>query len=262
MTGRPIVVLTDFGTADPYVGALKGVLVSGAPEARVFDLSHDVSPGDVAAGAFLLGAVASHWPAGTIFVAVVDPGVGSDRRLLGLRDQGRVWLAPDNGLLERVLCAGAELRAIERPDLYLAAGSATFHGRDRLAPIAAWIARGGDFSALGPLVEDPVRLHAAPPRRDHDGGAVGHVVWVDRFGNVVTDIPAAWLPAGGAELRVREHRVRHRASHYAAMQPDLPTAIVGSLGTVEISLRGAPLAAAWRVAVGDAVRVVPAARGT
>lgn len=256
MTTRPILLLTDFGTADPYVAAMKGVLVAGAPETPIFDLSHDVAFGDVEGASFLLAAAAPYWPAGTIFVAVVDPGVGSARRILAVRCDEQIFLAPDNGLLER-LFDGGEPRAVERPDLYLPGPGATFHGRDRFAPVAAWLAGGGAFASLGPTITDPVRGKAPPPQRSAGGEIEGRVAHVDRFGNLVTDVPADWLPAQPCELRVGAHRTSRRAAHYTAMPAGEPAMVAGSLGTIEVSLRGESLARAWGVGRGAEVRIAP-----
>src|SRR5204862_6358858 len=147
---RTIALLTDFGHRDPYVAAMKGVLLSRC-DARVVDLSHDVPPFDVWAAAFFLRAVVPYWPAGTIFVAVFEPGVGTSRRILALERDGRTFLAPDNGVLS--LVAGPPAVSVENDAFFLAGGSTTFHGRDRFAPVAAAIARGTALHELGPRVD-------------------------------------------------------------------------------------------------------------
>lgn len=142
---RTITLLTDFGTGDYYVGAIKGTLLRLAPEARIVDLSHDLPPGDVEAAAFVLAAAAPAFPAGTVHLAVVDPGVGSARHRLVLSAHGQRFVAPDNGLLTHLLAAGT-VHAVARDDLDLPAPGATFHGRDRFAPVAAALAGGLDRS--------------------------------------------------------------------------------------------------------------------
>lgn len=272
-----LTLLTDFGTADYYVGAVKGTLLRLAPEARLVDLSHELPPGDVEGGADLLAAAAPTFPSGTVHLAVVDPGVGSGRRILvaeaapGPSEERRRhrFVAPDNGLLTPFLggpggAAGAwRAWSVERRDLFLPSPGATFHGRDRFAPVAAALLRGEDPAGLGPEVADPVRLEVPPPRREaRDGGAVlvGRVARVDRFGNLVTDLPAAWvgpLRATGRPpvLEVAGREVRRWVSHYAELPPGEAGALVGSLGTVELSLRGESLAARWGVGRGAEVRV-------
>lgn len=268
-----LTLLTDFGTADYYVGALKGTVLRLAPEARLVDLSHELAPGDVEGAADLLAAAAPSFPAGTLHLAVVDPGVGSERRVLvaearpgSAPEEGRHrFVAPDNGLLTPFLAGpSGSWRAwsVERRELFLPSPGATFHGRDRFAPVAAALLRGEEPSSLGPELADPVRLEIPAPRREsRDGGVVlaGRVARVDRFGNLVTDLPVAWIDLGGEPpvVAVAGRQVRRWVSHYAELPPGEPGALVGSLGTVELSLRGESLAARWGVRRGEAVRVLP-----
>jgi hypothetical protein len=225
----------------------------------------------------LLAAAAPAFPAGTVHLAVVDPGVGSGRRILvaeadlgpsGERGRHR-FVAPDNGLLTPFLAGPAgsagswRAWSVERRDLFLPSPGATFHGRDRFAPVAAALLRGEGPAGLGPEVADPVRLELPAPRRERrDGGdvLVGRVARVDRFGNLVTDIPLdrrpdAGAPGGEPVVAVAGREVRRWVSCYAELPPGEPGALVGSLGTVELSLRGERLAARWGVERGAEVRV-------
>jgi S-adenosyl-L-methionine hydrolase (adenosine-forming) len=284
-----ITLLTDFGTDDYYVAAVKGVLLRLAPGSTLVDVTHSVAPGDVEGAAWLLAAAARWHAAGTVHLAVVDPGVGSARGILALRAGGSFFVAPDNGLLTPILDgapgsweaaqggwgSGVEAHEIRREDVFLPGPGATFHGRDRFAPVAAWLARGEELAALGPRRDDPVRLAAAPPRAEGTppipgtAGAVlhGRVVHVDRFGNLITDLPAEWLGEARceAEVEVRgaTHRTPHRAAHYAAIPPGEAAVLPGSLGTLELSLDGAGLAERWDVVRGArvTVRVLPHLRG-
>ncbi len=268
-----LTLLTDFGAADYYVGAVKGTVLRLAPQARLVDLSHEVAAGDVEGAADLLAAAAPTFPAGTVHLAVVDPGVGSGRRILVAQAAPTAaaepgphrFVAPDNGLLTPFLAGGPgawRAWSVRRPDLFLPSPGATFHGRDRFAPVAAALLRGEEPAGLGPEVTDPVRLEVPPPRRERrDGGVVlvGRVARVDRFGNLVTDLPADWLgPLGGGGrlpvVSVAGREVARWVSHYAELGPGEPGALVGSLGTVELSLAGASLAARWGVARGAEVR--------
>lgn len=249
-----LTLLTDFGTRDFFVAAVKGVLAARAPGVPILDLSHDIPPGAIAEAAFFLGAALPHFPHGSVHLAVVDPGVGSERRLLALRVGGCHLVGPDNGLFESFLDKADALHAIERPDLYLASPGPTFHGRDRFAPAAAWLARGGDVWELGPPVRDPVRLSiAAPQRQGHR--ILGRVAHIDRFGNVLTDVPAAWLEGQAAVIELPEAKrtVRVQASCYAAIPAEEAAWLVGSLATVELALSGASLAARWGVTTGSPV---------
>jgi hypothetical protein len=264
-----LTLLTDFGTADYYVGAVKGTVLRLAPEARLVDLSHEVAPGDIEGAADLLAAAAPAFPAGTVHLAVVDPGVGSGRRILVAAAGGQLLVAPDNGLLTPFLAAPAGAEAarppwrawsVERRELFLPSPGATFDGRDRFAPVAAALLRGEEPERLGPRIEDPVRLPLAPPRRREtaDGALLeGRVVRVDRFGNLVTDLPAGWLESGRlVAVEVAGREIRRRVGCYAELAPGEPGALIGSLGTVELSLRGDSLAERWRVARGAPVRIV------
>lgn len=275
-----LTLLTDFGTTDFYVGAVKGTVLrlldDEADPLILVDLSHGVPPGDVEAAADLLAGAAPSFPEGTVHLAVVDPGVGSDRRILALHSAGHLYVAPDNGLLTPMLETAAEIRAVARPDLFLTGPGSTFHGRDRFAPTAAALLRGEPLSMLGPEIDDPVRLERPRPRQveSPSGGLLeGRIVRVDRFGNLVTDIPAAWLRGDAPETEAPESVERWRrgaaprvevagyaverwVSHYAELPPGVPGALVGSLATIELSLRGRSLAEHWEVARGEPVRIV------
>ncbi len=268
-----LTLLTDFGTTDYYVAAVKGTVLRLAPGTTLVDISHQVPPGDVESGAFLLTAAAPSFPDGSVHLAVVDPGVGSGRRILAARTTSALFLAPDNGLLGPLLDAAdaadaaREVRAVEREDLFLRSPGATFHGRDRFAPVAAWLLRGGPFSELGPAVSDPVRLPAASPPHRGLSGISGRVAHVDRYGNLVTDIPAAWLPprfsAGSwrAEVAGRDvdrpvtRLVTRFVTHYAEIPAGEAAMLVGSLGTLELSMNGEDLARRWSVVRGAGVEL-------
>jgi S-adenosyl-L-methionine hydrolase (adenosine-forming) len=256
-----LTLLTDFGTADYYVAAVKGTVLRLAPGTALVDVSHEVPPGDVETAAFLLAAAAAAFPEGTVHLAVVDPGVGSGRRILAVRAGGSLFVAPDNGLLTPFL-DGAEVRSVEREELFLPAPGQTFHGRDRFAPIAASLLRGESLEHLGPEIPDPVRRAAPPPRRE-PGRISGRVIHVDRYGNLVTDVPAGWLPPGPCRAqtggqaggKTEENSTSRRAGHYAEIPPGEAAMIPGSLGTVELSLNGEDLARRWGVTRGDAVDI-------
>jgi S-adenosylmethionine hydrolase len=251
-----LTLLTDFGLTDYYVAAVKGTVLRLAPGTVLVDISHDVPSGDVETAGFLLAAAFPSFPAGTVHLAVVDPGVGSERRILAARTTARGWLlAPDNGLLTPLLDRAEEIRSVERAEVFLPSPGQTFHGRDRFAPAAAWLLRGEPFAELGPVVDDPVRLPVEPPRRGPDH-LVGRVAHVDRYGNLVTDIPVSWLPAGPCRVEIGTRTADRRATCYAEIPPGEPAWLSGSLGTIELSLNGESLARRWGVARGTAVRIV------
>ena len=255
-----LTLLTDFGTADYYVAAVEGVVLTLAPGTTLVDVSHEVPPGDVEAGAWLLSAASRWYPAGTVHLAVVDPGVGGSRRILAARAGGALFVGPDNGLLTRVLDSDAEVREVDRTDLYLPGPGQTFHGRDRFAPVAAYLLRGGSLAQLGPAIGNPVRLAWEAPRRDGEPGETGatlhgRVAWIDRFGNLVTDLPTEWLGDRPCTAEAGGHSTDRRADHFAAI-PDGEAAVIGgSLGTLELAMNGEDLAGRWGVARGAAVTV-------
>jgi S-adenosylmethionine hydrolase len=260
-----LTLLTDFGLEDYYVAAVKGTVLRLAPGSQLVDVSHKVPPGDVETAAFLLAAALPSFPAGTIHMAVVDPGVGTNRRILAACTAGGSahppsWIvAPDNGLLTFLLPSLASVRAVERSDLFLAAPGQTFHGRDRFAPVAAWLLRGEGGEELGPEIADAVRLTVEAPRRE-PGGIRGRVAHVDRYGNLVTDIPWSWLPVAPPPVvevgsAPASHWSDRSVTYYAEIPPGETAFLPGSLGTVELSMNGADLARHWKVGRGAAVRI-------
>jgi len=228
---RIITLLTDFGTADGYVGEVKGRLSSLAPGVTLLDIAHDVPAGDIGAGCHALGRVWRTFPAGTVHLAVVDPGVGSARRALAAEADGQFFVAPDNGLLSDVF-AGATARMVHLP--IPVGASRTFQGRDVFAPVAARLATGAALAELGAAITDPVRLK--PPVLMVEGSdLVGEVIHVDRFGTLITNLPleqvarAATVKLGGRGFQL--------GATFADVPPGEPVAFVGSGGTVEIAVR-------------------------
>lgn len=235
---RVITLVTDFGTRDGYVGEMKGVLLEGAPEARMVDVTHHVPPGDVRAGARVLARIWTRFPPDTVHLAVVDPGVGSERRAVAARIGGRWLVGPDNGLLTLAARDGVEdARSLDPDRIGLEPFSDTFHGRDLFAPAAARLAAGGDPGELGPALDPDglVRLELEAPRRRGES-ILGTVVHVDRFGNLVTDVPSEWLPEDPV-AEIGEHRVRGLAGSFAAVDRGEPVLIRGSAGTLEVCVR-------------------------
>lgn len=252
MLPRPsgiVTLLTDFGPVDPYVGVMKGALLRAAAKVQIVDVGHAVPPHDIDAGAFHCMALIGRFPTGTVHVAVVDPGVGTDRRLLAVAAHDCYWLAPDNGLLAAVLAgdAATDVRAIDAGHLGLAPESRTFDGRDLLAPVAAWLATGRyGFSALGPRVPDPL------PGRDPCAGAP-RVVHVDHFGNLVTNLRGG----EGAALRIAGRTIPLCATYGDVGRGEL-LAYVGSFGLVEVARNGGSAAQALEVGCGAPVELLPA----
>ncbi|NIR45235.1 MAG: SAM-dependent chlorinase/fluorinase [Gemmatimonadetes bacterium] len=254
-----VTVLSDFGTSDGFVAAMKGVVLSIAPDAKIVDATHDIAPGDVEAAAFVLSQYWQLYPAGAVHLAVVDPGVGSGRRALAVEADGRYLAAPDNGLLTRVLADSDAWCAFEiteprytRPD-----PSSTFHGRDIFAPAAAHLAAGVDPSALGPAVKEPVTLPIEPPSRD-ETTLQGRVAHIDRFGNLISDLPGDWVE-GDWRFEVRGREVGALRRTYADVATGELVTVIGSLGTVEVAVRDGSAAKRIGAARGDPVigRLIP-----
>lgn len=256
---QPIIsLLTDFGTRDVYAGVLHGVIAGIAPRARVIDLTHGIAPQDVFEAAFQLDAATPYLPEGTIHVCVVDPGVGSSRRILYARTRRATYLAPDNGLLTRVLDREqrVELRSVENRALFLPDVSRTFHGRDVFAPVAARLALGLDPRELGPEVHDPALLRLRPERGLAPGAVRGEIIHIDRFGNLITNLrPGAHAAdVRGARVLNTEHEGPVRAS-YADVRDGAPLLIISSTGLLEVAVRGGSAQEHFHARRGDPVEV-------
>jgi S-adenosyl-L-methionine hydrolase (adenosine-forming) len=222
--------MTDFGTRDPYVAAMKGVLASRT-DTPVVDLTHEIVPFDVLEGAWFLRSIVEYWPEGTIFVCVVDPGVGTARRIVAVEQAGKVFLAPDNGLL--MFVNRTAIYSVDNTSLFLPTTSTTFHGRDRFAPVAAALANGLPLAELGPRIDSIITLDYEPPT--YGEVVEGTVVSIDRFGNVITDIEAAQVPFATFALRINEHTINRVERNYGDASPGA-FLIVGSTGHLEISV--------------------------
>lgn len=255
---RPVLAfLTDFGSRDHYVAAMKGVALSICPDATLIDITHEIPPQDVLSGALELDAVAPYLPDGTIVIGVVDPGVGSKRRGVIAHSRGRYFVGPDNGLFSLAVDPAdltiVELsnRAYARPQV-----SATFEGRDRFAPAAAWLASGVDQAAFGDRVSELVALDV-PTAHATEEGLAGVILKVDRFGNLVTNVTRSQLETVGRSLEVwvgslRIDGISHTFSDVAAGHP---CAIVGSTGRLELCVNEGHAADRYGVGRGAEVRV-------
>jgi len=247
---RIITLLTDFGISDSYVAEMKAVLYADAPASVVVDITHEVPSGEVQTGQYLLGRTWRWFPKGSVHIAVVDPGVGSARRPLAGAAYGHYFVAPDNGLLTSVLDA-AEVVALPTPD----AASATFHGRDVFAPAAARLAAGEALGNLGTKVSDAHRT-PLPTAREAGEAVIGEVLHIDRFGTLITNIPADWVGGGGLAVVAGGHAAPlHRT--FSDVDPGALVAFVGSDGTLEVAARGRSAAQVTGAALGAEVRVVP-----
>jgi S-adenosyl-L-methionine hydrolase (adenosine-forming) len=255
-----VTLLTDFGAADGYVAAMKGAIATVAPSVIIDDAAHDVLAGDVRTAAWALAGYWRIYPAGTVHVAVIDPGVGGSRRALALEADGRFLVGPDNGVFTRVLQQVASVRmvSIEATAFMRDVISSTFHGRDIFGPAAAYLATGTPLDALGPEAAEPYLLPLPQPRRSVDA-VHGEVVHVDRFGNLVTNIPLVWMTAG-AVVRIGAHVLPLRRT-YGDVESGAPVALTGSHGCVEISVRDDDARWVLGADVGVAVSLTGLTRG-
>jgi S-adenosyl-L-methionine hydrolase (adenosine-forming) len=237
-----IALTTDFGTHDWFVGTLKGVIAEIAPMAKVIDLTHDLPPGDIRGGAFVLAASYCFFPKGAVHVAVVDPGVGSRRKAIAVQTDKDVFVGPDNGVLSWALAKEkiAAVHALENVDYFLKPVSQTFHGRDVFAPVAAHLSRGVPINKFGPALKDFVRLDWPEPRRQR-GGIEGEVVYIDRFGNAITNIGGELLRGAArasCEVYAKRRRICPLKTCYQDVASDTPVALAGSCGFLEIAVNG------------------------
>jgi S-adenosylmethionine hydrolase len=261
VSGPPPIVtlLTDFGDRDAYVGVMKGVILAGAPGARIVDLSHGVPPQDVLGAAFLLETAFPWFPPSTIHVAVVDPGVGTERAIVALRTPRGLFLAPDNGLLSPVVLEG-DLRESVRVRVEEGA-SATFHGRDVFAPAAARLAAGVPLSDLGPHGEPAVVLPDYRARIGEDGTITGRILHLDRFGNAISSIRRADMPVDSeVEVEVHGRSLGSPERTYGDVGPGMHLVLLGSSDHLEIAIRDGSAADTFGLRTGDAITVRPRER--
>ncbi len=263
-----IALLTDFGLRDHYVGAMKGAILTVCPEATLVDIVHELPAHDVLAGALALEASFGAFPEGTVFLAVVDPGVGSARRPIAVEAGGRAFVAPDNGLLSLVLAVqpGARAHVITNPALARQEVSPVFHGRDLFGPAAARLARGLPIAEVGPAVSDLVRLELPPARRTRDGW-LGQVLCVDRFGNLTTnlrdvDLETLGDPATGRLEVQAGGRLLPLVRTYADVTAGEPCALVGSGGRLEIAVNSGRADRVLALEQGAALVVRPTRSGS
>jgi len=257
---RPVIaLLTDFGTRDHYAGTMKGVALGICPDITFVDISHDVPPHDVVAGALELAAAYRYFPAGTIFLVVVDPGVGSIRRGIAADTGDYKFVAPDNGVLTAVFDEHAPKRVVELTERRYARPtvSRTFEGRDRFAPAAAWLAKGIELVALGRPAGATHRLDL--PHSTLDGDRIaGQVLRVDRFGNLITNIDRKTfdrLAGAQLEIQIGGRVVSKVVSAYTDASPGELCALFGSTDHLEIAANGASAAGELDLGRGAPVHV-------
>lgn len=249
-----VALLTDFGLKDHYAGVMKGAILTVCPDARIVDLGHEVDSQDVAAGYFLLRNSYRYFPKGTLFVCVIDPGVGTERSVIGVETGTHTFLAPDNGLLG-FLERDEEVRRavrITNDRYFLKPVSSTFHGRDIFAPVAGHLLAGVDLGKMGKPA-GPIRRLETPSPREEAGTVLGEIVRIDRFGNLVTNIPGAGVPKD-ARIRLGRAVIQGVSTSYGSRKKNELLAYVGSGGCVEIAVNQGSAARRLRARIGQVVR--------
>jgi len=261
MAKAVVALLTDFGLRDHYVGTMKGVALSICPDVALVDITHDIPPQDVQAAALELAACWRYFPPGTVFLVVVDPGVGSARRAIAAEAGEFRFVAPDNGVLSLVFDETAPRRAVELTERRYARAtlSRTFEGRDRFAPAAAWLAKGVELSALGRRAGELERLQIPGATLGIDG-LTGEVLRVDRFGNLITNIDRKtfehFASAGATlEISIGSRSVPRLVSTYGEASPGEACALFGSTEHLEVAVTGGSAARTLDLGRGAPVRV-------
>jgi S-adenosylmethionine hydrolase len=251
-----VTLATDFGNGSSYVAAMKGALLSVNPAARLLDLTHDLPPQNLVATAYFLADALPWFPAGTVHVVVVDPGVGTERLLLCVEWNGQIALVPDNGCWTSLIAEGKRptVYRLSEPRYWRQEVSATFHGRDILAPVAGHLTMGVAPADLGPHVTDWQRLDLPRPTETPDG-VRGEVVIVDRFGNLITNLPAPAVPPGATVASVGVPAVK-LVRTYGEAEPGTLVALIGSSGRLEIAVVNGSAAAQLGVGLGTPIEVL------
>jgi len=263
-----ITLLTDFGTQDHFVGAMKGVILSANPAAVIVDITHEVPPQDIRTAAFDLLAIYKDFPSGTIHLAVVDPGVGSNRRPILVECAEQVFVGPDNGLFSWICQREGHFRArhLTNEKFFKYPKSATFHGRDVFAPVAAALSKGVAAEEFGPVIDDAIVLESLTPGANDDGTLAAAIIHIDRFGNCITNLTAEHLTDevnGRVRLMVNDHVVTSIRKYFSEKAVDGETLfmIPGSAGFIEIAAQNSSAAAILKVRRGQSITLQTGVEG-
>lgn len=251
-----ITLLTDFGYQDPYVGVMKGIIATIAPQTTVIDLNHNISPQDIWSARFNLLTSFEYFPQGTVHVAVVDPGVGTARRAIAVQFAQGYFVAPDNGLLSDILTSIEQPRIVTLTNKQYwrtSQPSQTFHGRDIFAPVAAYLAKGLPLDYLGSPIDFDSLVHQTLPATIRSENTIqGIVQYIDRFGNSITNVPANQLPQAEWMLSVHHHQIGSQLT-YGSVNQGQALSLIGSHGWVEIAINGGNAAQELDLQVGTTV---------
>ncbi len=234
-----VTLLTDFGLEDAYVGIVKGVILGINHRAGIVDITHGVVLGDIIHAAIILQHSYRYFPEGTIHLAVVDPGVGTRRRPIIVKTGGHFFVGPDNGIFGKVISGSSRVVHITNRRYFLSEPGSTFHGRDIFAPVAAHLSNGVSYEKMGHFIDDSVPINIPVPRRE-DGKLVGQILYVDHFGNMITNIRRNDIESLGSEsrkrIRIMDVIIEGIADTYANKGKGEPVALFGSTGYMEIAV--------------------------
>ncbi|HEB76166.1 MAG TPA: hypothetical protein ENJ04_07435 [Nitrospirae bacterium] len=262
-TRRPVITLTtDFGTRDPFVGQMKGVILNTNPDVELVDITHDISPHNIREGAVLTGMSYEYFPPRTIHLAVVDPGVGSGRRPIIVATQNHYFVGPDNGLFSMIYMKERDsfrVIHITSDHYFLNKDSTTFHGRDIFAPVAAWLAKGIPVDHFGTLIEDFMNIHLPEPTAPSRNTIEGEVIYIDRFGNAITNVSSDLLNDavnGGRMKVVLKGRMVPLRSCYADVDDKGLYCLINSFGLLEFFICRGSAAESFGIRIGDTVGII------
>ena len=255
--GSPIALLTDFGLIDPYVGIVKGVILTISPNSPIIDLTHNVPAQDITQAAFMLGESYQYLPANSVIMAVVDPGVGTERRKIIVQTKKYLFVAPDNGLLTFPIKKEEDCHCFEikNSKYFLKPTSATFHGRDIFAPVAAYLAQGEPPQAFGSEIKDPTLLSITEPEKKK-GEISGQIIHIDNFGNLITNIPATELKELQNPLIKIKGKTIPLKNTYGNVPSGSLVALIGSANLLEIAVNQGNASQVLGAAIGDKVTVI------
>ncbi len=256
MKTKCIALLSDFGTNDPFVSTMKGVLLTKAPGLTIIDITHQVPPQDIQTAAFYLMAAMAYMPPHTLFMTVVDPTVGTGRGIIWAKTEHYQFIAPDNGLISWVeqIEKIKEARFISNSSLFMENISSTFHGRDIMAPVAAAIAKGLPEKKIGPVFKEYRRFPFPQPVKAGNR-VTGQVIAIDHFGNVITNIKRDYLSAR-AVFNISDRMLKDLKLTYASVPEGEALAVIGSFGFLEFSVRNGSFARAFDVKIGSTVEAI------
>ncbi len=249
-----VALLTDFGTRDYFVAAMKGAILSIAPETPIIDITHEIEPQDIRGAAFSLSACYRDFPAGTVFVVVVDPGVGSKRRAIAAESRGYQFVAPDNGVLSFALANKARIFELTNRRYFAREISNTFHGRDIFAPVAAHLSKGIKPSEIGGEINDPVLFEFPGPYRVSNKELAAQIIHIDHFGNLITNLAPTDLPKE-FQLEMKGVTIVRRCNYYNEAESDELFSITGSAGFLEIVMNQGSAKKRLSAQVGDILTI-------